>query len=151
MTYAIGSADVEHPDPISQTVPDEALTIRQILDRFSAGQTTTGVPHRDGKFEDGEFDSLDLEKGVNAEFDDLVQFKEQVEAQVDKQTEILKEQDRINKEKEEKLFQQKLKAYKAEDESVNTDEDEAPKRSRKYSDSDGKRTKGGKEEGLPDE
>lgn len=55
---------MEHPSGESKTVPGEAMTVREIFDRYARGQDIDDEHVRDGKFYDEEqdYDSPDLEK-----------------------------------------------------------------------------------------
>lgn len=55
---------MEHPTGESKTVPGEAMTVREIYDRFVRGQDVNENDQRSGVFmdDDDNFDSVDLEK-----------------------------------------------------------------------------------------
>jgi len=57
---------MEHPDPISVTVPDESYTIRQLLDKFSRG-IDPGVSRTPQFDPNPTHDSTDLQQLVNAD------------------------------------------------------------------------------------
>lgn len=68
--FQLLDTDCEHDkDPVSVTVPDETMSIREIMTRFVRGMPLGGNVMRDGKYEEhSDFDSPDLEKVRDMDF-----------------------------------------------------------------------------------
>lgn len=58
--------DVEYVDPVSETIPDQSLSVREILTRYKRGDLSLSSP------ETGDDDDIDLDE----DFDDLVDASE---------------------------------------------------------------------------
>lgn len=71
ITFRLEKADCETPVGVSLTVPDEAYTVQQLMERFVNGQRIPDTLFRDGVFDTGSsFDSDDLEKVRDSDFAD---------------------------------------------------------------------------------
>lgn len=54
---------VSHLDPISMTVPDESMSLQEILRKHTSGMNTVETNYREGQYNDeDDFDAPDLEK-----------------------------------------------------------------------------------------
>jgi hypothetical protein len=70
--------DMEHPTGESCTVPDENMSVREILERYSRGQKIDGLG-RQGVFDDtDDFDAYDQEKLKNEDLFDLEMEKQKL-------------------------------------------------------------------------
>lgn len=60
--FRLGESDLEHPSSVSQTVPDQAFTVQDILDKYTQGVDIGNF--REGVYDtgDADFDDVDLEK-----------------------------------------------------------------------------------------
>lgn len=62
LKFELQSSDKEPGGGLSITVPDESLSVRQLIERFTRGQSS-GVGVREGYFDEGsDFDSPDMQK-----------------------------------------------------------------------------------------
>lgn len=69
--FVLLAADMEEGGGVSVTVPDEAYTVRELMERFVSGQRIPDALFRDGVFDSGcGFDSDDLEKTRDMDFAD---------------------------------------------------------------------------------
>lgn len=60
--WVLSQSHLEHPKGVSMTVPDESLTIKEILERFRRGQPLS-IHTRETLYDpDATFDSQDLEE-----------------------------------------------------------------------------------------
>lgn len=86
---------------ISMTVPDEALTIRQILDRYGRAERIDAQLRRSGFNDDGagedDFDAPDIQQTANSEFGDRAEFQKNLDSII---------------ESKKQLHEQKLKQFK---------------------------------------
>lgn len=99
----------------SKTQPDESLTIRQILDRYTKG-LPTGASSREAQYDSGaSFDSPDLEKVATMDLVDREDLKASV---LQKRSELQKKVDedekarRAKKSEEESLIDEMKKDFK---------------------------------------
>lgn len=76
ITFRLEKADCETPSGVSLTVPDEAYTVQELMERFVNGQRIPDALFRNGVFDSGcDFDSDDLEKVRDSDFverDDVI-------------------------------------------------------------------------------
>lgn len=62
LEWVLSQSHLEHPKGVSMTVPDESLTVKEILERFRRGQPLS-IHTRDTLYDpDSNFDSQDLEE-----------------------------------------------------------------------------------------
>lgn len=66
--FVLGFEDVEHPDPNSEAIPGQSLTIEEILKRHLRGQLITGVSSKPPQF-NGQEDFSDIDITKNPDFD----------------------------------------------------------------------------------
>lgn len=97
---------------VSETVPNEAMTIRQIFDRFRKGMPLGAEERQGGRFSldgsDQDFDSPDFDKLKEADFVDRDEFQEQLMVQIADKQKVLKErrdQETKKRQEEEKEIQ----------------------------------------------
>lgn len=78
-TFKIGESDVEHPVGKSMTVPDQAFTIQDILDKYTQGVDVGN--YREGVYDsaDADFDDMDLEKVPHMDLVERENLLEQVQ------------------------------------------------------------------------
>lgn len=77
--FAMRESDFEKVNPVSVTVPDESMTIKQIVDRFTKGQTMPIGDVKDPSYvPDVDFDSEDLEKVKDMDLHDLQEYRERL-------------------------------------------------------------------------
>lgn len=72
---------------VSQTVPDETMTLRQIVERYALGQPLVGRLREEGTFDPlASFDSEDLEKLSKADMVDRQEFIERMKLEAKRAT-----------------------------------------------------------------
>lgn len=60
--FVLQESHIEHPTGASMTVPDESMSIRDILRKHVSGVRIADTMQREGVYYDGDFDSPDVEK-----------------------------------------------------------------------------------------
>lgn len=99
INFTLGVDDIEVPVGDSMTVPDETMSIKQLLERFMNGQRVPDNLFRDGGFDSGSsFDSDDLEKVRDS---DLVERGEVAEG---RRVDLDRKQKRYDREQNRNVF-----------------------------------------------
>lgn len=104
---------------LDQTVPDQSMSLREILERFTKGEALpVGKAAEWGNGQDPEGDSplnIDLEKAANWDLVERQEFNEKVD-------EMKREVERVNKTRAEKAAEKKAEKEKADFEKRVADE-----------------------------
>lgn len=76
--WVLSQSHLEHPKGVSMTVPDESLTIKEILERFRRGQPLS-IHTRDVLYDpESNFDSQDLEEVSRMDITDRSQLAQEL-------------------------------------------------------------------------
>lgn len=96
-TYDVFKHFAEMPVGRSLTVPDESLSIRQLMERFTTGQPTTDVARDAVWVENQNFDSDDIEKWANLDLVDREKISRRIQADIERFESELKEEEEKRK------------------------------------------------------
>lgn len=112
---------METPSSISVSVPDESMSIRTLLERYSRGQPLDMAMRREGRFEehrneDAAFDSEDLEAASRTELTDRDEVVDRIKDKIDISKADLNRQQEAAAAK--KLAIEKAKKLKSDDENT---------------------------------
>lgn len=112
---------MEHPSPISETVPDESMSMREIMARYTRGMRIDATLQREGSFDSGaDFDSPDLEKLRDMDLvekdefraqlrEDIAEFERTVEEERKTHTEKQLKKQQLSQEIEKDFLERKTK------------------------------------------
>lgn len=88
----------EHPVGVSQTVPDDTMSIREIVDRFVTTRRVDERLQRQGFIGDADFDDEDLEEVERMDFVDRSELAQRMRDNVDESQSKIDEYERKRKE-----------------------------------------------------
>lgn len=105
---------IETPTGVSETIPDDTPSIKQLLQRHMAGQDLDPGSVREPVYNDGDYDSNDLEELKRMDLSEKHEFTELLKADVAERKKIIEAAEKAIQDK-------KLAAKKAKQEKIDQD------------------------------